>query len=254
MAITVTSAGPKGRAALGQCPKLGPQQLVLHRQLADALHGRGELTIRRIALTLLQRPFEGGLGPLLPLLELEQRQAELAGEQLGRLAAHQPQHHLALARRTPALTRRQWALRCPTFRSWGGLTCGQRGWAAPALADYRPIHSVISIGLVHAALHHIGLRLDKSVSRETGCSSSAAALVEPHPPLAAAEPVVALGRYSPAAPSRRRRLGHTVHSKSCPADLEAYQPHPGPPKRTVLLRVGVQWTCRERLSRSAYPE
>ena len=129
----------------------------------------GERPLLRIALTLPQPAVDPG-GPLPPLLELVDRQAKLAGEQLDRLALHQPQHHLALARKAPPLTRRQWALRRPTFRSWGS-TCGQRGRAALALADHRPIHSVISIGLVHAALHHIGLRLDKSVSRETGCSS-----------------------------------------------------------------------------------
>src|ERR671932_952875 len=91
----------------------------------------------RNSLSITPFVFERRLGLLPPLLELEQRQAELAREQLGGLAAHQPQHHLALARRTPALTGRQWA----------SAACGQRGRAAPALADHRPISRIKRIDL-----------------------------------------------------------------------------------------------------------
>src|SRR3712207_453706 len=62
---------------------LGPQQLVLHAELADAPHGGGELAVGLVRLALLQRSLERGLGLLAPLLEPEHRQAELPGEQLG---------------------------------------------------------------------------------------------------------------------------------------------------------------------------
>src|ERR671917_1428853 len=150
---------------------LGPQQFDLHRELADALHGGGELAFGWITLALLERTLERHLGLLPPLLELEQRQAELAREQLGRLATHQPQHHLAFASRAPALVRCQPAQGCAARGRRGGLAWGQRGRAAPALADHRPHHRIVTLILVHAALHHIGPGLDKWVSSETGCSS-----------------------------------------------------------------------------------
>ena len=86
-AITATSRGPKGRGALGQCPKPGAQQLVLHAQFADAPHGGGELALGRIGLALLQRVLERGFGLLAPLLQFEHRQTELTGEHRGGLAA-----------------------------------------------------------------------------------------------------------------------------------------------------------------------
>src|SRR3954463_6875229 len=135
------------------------------------------------APSTLQPPLQCRLGLLPPLLELEQRQAELAREQLGGLAAQQSQHHLALARRAPALAGRQRAQGCPVLGRRGALAWGQRGRAAPALADPRPLHCLISIVLVHAALHHAGLRSDKSLSRETGCSSRlGGAALAPHDP------------------------------------------------------------------------
>ena len=111
----------------------GPQQLVLHAQLADPLHGGGELAVGRVRLALFQRALERGFGLLPPLLELEHRQAELAGEQLGGLAAHQPQHHLALARRAPALAGRQRAQALSRSRPTGrpGLGTAWTGCARP---------------------------------------------------------------------------------------------------------------------------
>ena len=53
----------------------------------------------------------------------------------------------------------------------GALARGQRGRAAPALADHRPIHLIISIVSLHAAVRHAGSRVDKWLSSETGCSS-----------------------------------------------------------------------------------
>jgi hypothetical protein len=156
---------------LGQCPKPGAQQLVLHAELTDALHGGGELAVGRIRLALPQRALERRFGFLAPLLQLEDGQAKLAGEQFRRLAAHQAQHHLALARRAPALAGRQRAKRCRAHGWRGALACGQRGRAAPAPADHRPNRRIIAFILVHAAPHHPGLRSDKSLSRETGCSS-----------------------------------------------------------------------------------
>src|SRR5918997_1567323 len=88
-AITATSGGPKGRGALGQCPKPGAQQLALHAQLADPLQGGSKLAGGRVGLGPGQGP-----GPFsapcsaasacrpAPLLEPEDRQAELTGEEL----------------------------------------------------------------------------------------------------------------------------------------------------------------------------
>jgi hypothetical protein len=59
------------------------EQLVLHAEFADALHGRGEFgagdvrPVRRSAPDP-EREVEGGPGLLAPLLELEDRHAELA--------------------------------------------------------------------------------------------------------------------------------------------------------------------------------
>jgi hypothetical protein len=101
----VAAAGGRGRR-LGAL-RLGPQQLDFHAELADPLHGRGELAVGGVGLALLQRAVERGLGLLAPLLELERRQAELAGEQFGRLAAQQAQDGLALAPDAPTLAGRE---------------------------------------------------------------------------------------------------------------------------------------------------
>ena len=155
---------------MGQCPKPGAQQLILHAELADALHGGGEFAGGGISFALLQRALQRGFGLPAPLLQLEDRQAELAGEELGGLAAQQAQHDLALARRAPTLARRQRAR--PRRRLNGAdRASGQRGRPAPALAVHWPIIRSLAFDFVHAGLHHAALRSDKWVSRETGCSS-----------------------------------------------------------------------------------
>jgi hypothetical protein len=73
-------------AALGQCPKLRAQQLVLHAEFADALHGCRELVAGSVRLTLLEGALEGSLGFLAPVLELENRHAAFAGEEFDGLA------------------------------------------------------------------------------------------------------------------------------------------------------------------------
>ena len=60
-----------------------------------------------LRLALLERAVEGGVGLLAPLLELEDGNAELAGEEFHVLPAQQVQNDLALARDAPALTWRQ---------------------------------------------------------------------------------------------------------------------------------------------------
>jgi hypothetical protein len=159
---------------LGQCPKPGAEQFDFDAEFADALHGGGELAVGGVGLALLQRAVERGLGLLTPPLELEHRQAELAGEQLGGLTAQQAQDDLALARDAPPLAGRQQARLCPAWRRWGGAARGQRGRAAPDLATHRPVSCIRTIDLVHARLHQSGLPSDKWVSRGTGCSSVAA--------------------------------------------------------------------------------
>src|SRR5215218_3963888 len=172
------SPGPSARPPAAQragALEPGAEQLDLHAEFADALHGGAELAVGRIGFTLLERALERGLGLPAPLLELEHRQAEFAGKQLGGLAAQQAQHHLALARNAPPLAGRQRAGLGLAWRRRGSVARGQRGRAAPARADHRPINHVRTIDLVHGRLHHSGLSLDKWVSRETGCSSPAVA-------------------------------------------------------------------------------
>ena len=121
----------RGGAALGP---LGPNQrwsATRKREVVLRLL-RGELTVRRVGVALFQSALERAFGLLAPLLKLEQRQTELAREQLGRLAAHQPQHHLALARRAPALAGRQRAQRYPASGRCGACCSpgpGRRGGA-----------------------------------------------------------------------------------------------------------------------------
>jgi transposase len=80
------------------------------RPCTPASGSGGELTAPvRVGLPFLERVLECRLGPLPPLPELEEGQAEFAGEQFGGLAAHQAQHHLALASDAPPLARRQGA-------------------------------------------------------------------------------------------------------------------------------------------------
>src|SRR5918997_1762339 len=80
------------------------------RPCTPASGSGGELTAPvRVGLPFLERVLERRLGPLPPLPELEEGQAEFAGEQFGGLAAHQAQHHLALASDAPPLARRQGA-------------------------------------------------------------------------------------------------------------------------------------------------
>src|SRR3712207_4765069 len=97
---------PLTLAPMGQCPKPGAEQFILHTEFADTLHGGGEPAVGGIGLTLLERAVERGLGLLAPLLQLEEGQAELAGEELGGLAAQQAQHDLALASDAPPLAGR----------------------------------------------------------------------------------------------------------------------------------------------------
>src|SRR5271155_2668761 len=99
---------------------------------------------------------------------------------LGRLAAQQAQHDLALAPHAPALT---WSQR--SSLGWvaghADLACGQRGRAAPALAAHTPINRNSVFDLVHAGPHLVYLRSDKSPSNETGSSSPTGSAVAAAP-------------------------------------------------------------------------
>src|SRR3954453_14838698 len=107
-----------------------------------------------IHITLLERAVEGGVSLLAPLLELEERDAEFAGEEFHALAAQQAQDDLALARDAPALAGRQRAGLRRAWRRRGSEARGQRGRAAPARADHRPINRIRTIDLVHVRLYH----------------------------------------------------------------------------------------------------
>jgi len=56
------------------------QQLVLHRELADAAQGGVELVLQGVTLALLEPRVEAGERLLLPVLEAVDLDAELAGE------------------------------------------------------------------------------------------------------------------------------------------------------------------------------
>src|SRR3712207_9410852 len=53
---------PLKLAPMGQGPKPGAEQFILHTELADTLHGGGEPAVGGIGLTLLERAVERGLG------------------------------------------------------------------------------------------------------------------------------------------------------------------------------------------------
>ena len=98
------------------------EQLDLHAQLADPLHGRGELTAHRIRLALLQRAIQRRFRLLTPALELVERHAEFAREILGGLATQQSKHRLtlaayALARISHTGERRSFERRCAGERA-----------------------------------------------------------------------------------------------------------------------------------------
>lgn len=80
------------------------QQLLLHGELADAAQGGVELALQGIAVALLEAGVEAGERLLLPALEAVDLDAELAGEGVDRLPAEQPQRHLTLASKAPALS------------------------------------------------------------------------------------------------------------------------------------------------------
>lgn len=123
----------------------GTEQLDLHAELADAPHGRGEFGAGGLRLALLERAVEGSIGLLASLLELEDGNAEFAGEQFHAFPTQQTQDDLPLVPGAPALTWRQRAnprRRPGGRRRWGGrrLARGQRGRAAPTRAAHRPIN------------------------------------------------------------------------------------------------------------------
>ena len=55
------------------------EQLVLHREFADPVHGSRQFCVLAVGLTLLQRRVDRRLGPLAPAFQPIQRHAELAG-------------------------------------------------------------------------------------------------------------------------------------------------------------------------------
>jgi hypothetical protein len=112
LAISATSCG-QGAGALDA----GAEQLNLHAEFADALHGRREFRAGGVGLALLERAVEGGLGLLAPLLALGDGNAELTGEEFHALAAQQAQDDLALARDAPPLP---WRQRADFRRRHGG--------------------------------------------------------------------------------------------------------------------------------------
>src|SRR5450756_1124774 len=97
---------PAGQRAGTLDPRV--QQLVLHGELTDAPHRRVELALQGIALALLEPGVEAGERLLFPELEAIDLDAELAGERVERFSAQQPQRHLTLAGKAPALPWSEW--------------------------------------------------------------------------------------------------------------------------------------------------
>jgi len=84
------------------------QQLVLHRELADAAQGGVELRLEWITVTFLEPRVEAGQGFVFPALEAVDLDAELAGERVERLTAEQAQSYLTFAGKAPALSWSEW--------------------------------------------------------------------------------------------------------------------------------------------------
>src|SRR5450759_3406730 len=84
------------------------EQLVLHGELTDAAQGGVELALEGIALALFEPRVHAGERLVFPALEAVDLNAELAGERVEGLSAQQPQGHLTLARKAPALPWSQW--------------------------------------------------------------------------------------------------------------------------------------------------
>src|SRR5512132_4042329 len=124
------TARPPARQGPGFQPRA--QQLVLHAQRADAAMRLGERPLLRIVVALTQCGIDPGEPALPPLLQLIDRQAEPPGQAFDRLTLHQPQHHVALARKAPPLAGRQCSDR-PLVPGHG-----QRGRASLALAAHSP--------------------------------------------------------------------------------------------------------------------
>jgi hypothetical protein len=98
LAISATSCGPKGRVS--RCARGATRSPC---RFADARHGGVELGAGGIRLALLARAVEGGVRLLAPLIEREDGNAELAGEELGTLAPKQSQDDFALACDAPCV-------------------------------------------------------------------------------------------------------------------------------------------------------
>ena len=79
-----------------------PEQLVLHGQLADALHGGVESSLDRVATSALEAFVHGAQRLIAPLLEPVDLDADLPGDSVQRLAAQQAKHHLTLSAGAPA--------------------------------------------------------------------------------------------------------------------------------------------------------
>jgi len=75
----------------------------VHRQLADLALGLGELAILHRPRPNLQALTAGGEKLLTPLRDPPGRLAGLAGEQMQRLPAQQPQDHLLLGPLPPSI-------------------------------------------------------------------------------------------------------------------------------------------------------
>src|ERR671916_2957622 len=103
-AITATSGGPKGRGARSWSAA-ARSPCSARRSAAGRQQARRRPSWPRSGAVprTLQRALQRGLRRPAPLLEPEDRQAELTGEELHGLAAQQPEDHLALAPRAPSL-------------------------------------------------------------------------------------------------------------------------------------------------------
>ena len=90
-----------------RCAGTLPQQLVLHRQLANVALGGIQLGGQRLTGLLLQTELETGQRPRLPRLQAIELYPDCTRDRVQRLAAQQPQNHVPFPARAPPLPGRQ---------------------------------------------------------------------------------------------------------------------------------------------------
>ena len=100
---TSSPGAPAGAEATLRCAGTLPQQLVLHRQLANVALGRIQLGGQRLTGLRLQTQLDTGQRTDLPRLQAIDLHTDFSRDRIKRLAAQQPQHHVPFPACAPPL-------------------------------------------------------------------------------------------------------------------------------------------------------